>query len=295
MNCVRLVLCGIALGSFSLGVFAQNQQSDQQPEQQSGRQPGQRAPGEGRGPGMGFGGRQLSPEKAKAAWELQAKGVAGRLGLNEAQTKSLVSAYLAAREAVGTASEKIRQEAMQAGQEGGMEAMRESMKKIEALSATERENLKKALAGSLSSEQVEKAMTSLGTFNRQWDRVVDVFGTFKLDASQQQTGLNAIEEYAVTLAAAQAQAQAAMNQRRAEGGGPGEGGGGGAGGGGGERDAIRTANQEGRQHLLTALQPLLNKEQVTKIEEALPGAGRGPGGGGRRGGGGGGGGAGGGS
>lgn len=291
MNCVRLVLCGIALGSFSFGALAQNQQSGQQPGQQSERQPGQRAPGEGRGPGMGFGGRQLSPEKAKAAWELQAKGVAGRLGLNEAQTKSLVSAYLTAREAQGTAAEKIRQEAMQAGQEGGMEAMRESMKKIEEVSTTQRENLKKALAGSLSSEQVEKAMASLGTFNRQWDRVVDVFGTFKLDAAQQQQGLNAIEDYAVTLAAAQAQAQAAMNQRRAEGGGPGEGGGAG-GGGAGERNGIRTANQEGRQQLLTALQPLLNKEQVTKIEEALPGAGRGPGGagGGRRGGGGGGGG-----
>lgn len=279
MNCVRLIVCGVAAGSLALGALAQ----DQKPAQA----PAPRAPGEGgpRGPGMGMGGRQLSPEKAKAAWEMQAKGVAARLGLNDAQTKTLVSAYQAARESQGTASDKIRQEGMQRAQEGGggIEAMRETMKKVDEVNNTERENFAKALAGSLNSEQSAKAVAALGTFDRQWDRLVDVFGSFKLDAAQQQSGLNAIEEYSASISAAQAKARAA-----GQGGGPnaapGEGGAPGAGG--PDREAMRAATQESRQKLVSALQPMLNKEQLTKIEESLPGAGRGPGGG-RRGGGGG--------
>jgi hypothetical protein len=273
----QLIVCGIAASALSFGALAQEQQT-QQPQ----REPGQRAPGGpreggpggGPGGGMGLGGRQLSPERAKAAWTTQATGVAARLGLNADQTKALVAAYTAARESQGTASDKMREEAMQkARDEGaGPELMRTMMAKGEELNAAEREKLQAALTTAIGADATAKAMPSLGLFSRQWDNVVDVFSTFKLDTANQQTGLNAIEDFAVSSAAAQAKLRASRGNNQ----------GGGEGGAPSDREAMRAAAQEGRQKFLDAMQPILNKEQLTKLEESLPGAGRGQGGGGGR-------------
>ncbi|MBS0189596.1 MAG: hypothetical protein U0573_09195 [Phycisphaerales bacterium] len=281
MKHVRALVSGVAVLFLAMGAQAQDQKpADQAPPAMPGDGAPQRGPG---GPGMGggmMGGRPLSAEKAKAAWELEAKGVAHRLGLTADQTKSLTAAYLAARESQQSATEKIRQEAMQKAQEngGGFESMREMMKQVEETTTAERAKFKQAISGSLSSEQADKAVASLGTFSRQWDRIVDVFGGFKLEGDKQQQGLNAIEDYSVAMAAAQAKAQAAIpqgppnRQAPAEGGAPGA-------AGTEARDAMRNASQEGRKKLTEALQPMLSKEQMTKIEETIGGGRMGEGGG----------------
>ncbi len=274
MKSGKWIVFSVLAGSLSLNAMAQDKKPDQPPPP---RAPGEGGPGGGPGggqgmPGMGFGGRQLSPERAKAAWDLEASGVAHRLGVQDDKAKAVASAYAAARESQESAAEKLRSEAMQKAQEGGnrMEAMRDALKKVDELTAGERDKLKTSLTGIIGAEQADKAIIPLGTFSRQWDNITDTFGTFKLDASKQQEGLNAIEDYAVNLDAAQKKIRANA-----------------AGGGQVDREAMRAANQEGRQKLIDAMGKILNKEQMIKLEESLPGAGRGPGGGGRRPGGGG--------
>lgn len=170
----------------------------------------------------------------------------------------------------------MREEMMQKAREDGPnpEMMRDMMKKAEEVNASEREKLQKALTASIGADATAKVMPSLGLFSRQWDSVVDVFSTFKLESAANQTGMNAIEEYAISNAAAQAKMREMQANRDAQGGQP-------------DREGMRAAAQEGRQKLVDAMKPILNKEQLTKLEEAIPGGGRGgPGGGGRRGGGG---------
>lgn len=220
---------------------------------------------------MGMGGRQLSAERAAAAWNLQATGVAARLGLNAEQTKATVAAYNAARESQRSIGDKMREEMMQKAREDGPnpEMMRDMMKKAEEVNATEREKLQAALTTAIGADATAKAMPSLGLFSRQWDGLVDVFSTFKLESGPQQTGLNAIEDFAVTNAAALAKAREMQANRGEDGAPP-------------NREGMRAAAEEGRQKLIDAMQPILNKEQLTKLEEAIPGAGRGGPGGGRR-------------
>lgn len=275
----RMIVCGIAASVLSMGALAQDQKPEQGPGQ---RGPGQRGPAEGGprtggGGGMGgMGARQLSAERAAAAWNAEATGVAARVGLNAEQTKATVAAYAAARESQRSIGDKMREEMMQKAREDGPnpEMMRDMMKKAEEVNASEREKLQKALTASIGADATAKVMPSLGLFSRQWDSVVDVFSTFKLESAANQTGMNAIEEYAISNAAAQAKMREMQANRDAQGGQP-------------DREGMRAAAQEGRQKLVDAMKPILNKEQLTKLEEAIPGGGRGgPGGGGRRGGGG---------
>lgn len=227
----------------------------------------------------------MPPEKAKAAWSLQATGVAKRVGADDAQIKAVVLAYTEARESQGVASDKMRKEMAEKaaknresgddaggpggpGGRGGFNA--ESMKAMEDMNAKERDKLKKALAATLSQDQTTKALASLGTFNRQWDGMADILAGFGLDAKKQQDALNATEDFVV----AQAKARA------------------GAAGGGGDPEAMRTAMQETRQKLMDSMKKILSEDQMGKFEGSMRG-GRGPGGPGggpdRRGGGGGGG------
>src|SRR5690349_1407188 len=100
---LKVLVCGLAVSSVSLVAVAQptDKPAPKQPDSKPG-QPGERAPrgggdrARGGGPG-GMLGEQLSAEKAKAAWDLEATGVASRLGLNADQTKALVKAYEDAR------------------------------------------------------------------------------------------------------------------------------------------------------------------------------------------------------
>jgi hypothetical protein len=267
MHTLRLLAGCIAIGSMGLTAVAQDgQPKNERPPVRPARPdgpPGDRAPRE-----------LLSPEKAKAAWTVEATGVAKHVGASDDQAKAVVIAYAAARESQAKASEKTRQELMEKAQKaggddggpggrGGLGA--EGMKAMEEINAKEREKLHKALAATLSADQTTKAMASLGTFNRQWDLMVDTIVGFGLDGAKQQDALNAIEEFVVVQGKIRPGAGAA---------------------GGGDREAMRSAMQESRQKLNDSMKKVLSADQLTKFEEATRGGGRGPGGpGGPRGGG----------
>src|SRR5690349_3312899 len=94
MRCLKTIVSTFALCAMTIPALAQDDGGKAPP---AGDAPRQRPPrGEGAaGPGQRPG--QLTPEKAKAAWDLEAKGVAHTLGLNADQTAKLTAAYSQAR------------------------------------------------------------------------------------------------------------------------------------------------------------------------------------------------------
>lgn len=261
MQTLKVLICCAAIGSMGLAASAQPP---------AGQPPAGGRPGAG---GGGGGGQPrpaaLAPEKAKAAWELEATGVAKRLGLSDDQAKAVVKAYAEARESHNAAAEKLRKEAADkrakdAGNDGsdgntpGGGRGAEQRKAMEDMNAAERAKLHRALSGTLSADQTTKAVASLGTFNPIWDRMVDVLAGLHLEGAKQQDSLNAVEDFIV------AQTKAIQS------------------GAGGDREAAQAARQEARQKLVDSLKKTLSEEQINKIEEALrAGGGRGgrPGGG----------------
>lgn len=194
----------------------------------------------------------LTPEKSKAAWELQAAAVARRLGVDESKIKSIVKAYGEARESHLAAAEKMRKEmadkARESGEDGrGMGGMGEqAMRAIDALNTSEREKLSKALASSLSAEQVTKALASLGTFNRQWDSFADAVAGFNLDPAKRQQALDALEDYVVEQAKLRPGPDA-------------------------DREVLRAAMQESRQKLSDCMKKILSEEQFKQFESLMRG------------------------
>lgn len=130
------------------------------------------------------GGPRLTPEKQEAAWTLQAEGVAKAAEVSEENTPKVVAAYIASR--------KNLQEAM--GSLGGGGGMREEIQK---LYAAERERLTEALTQVLPEEQVGSVAGPLGTFYREWDRLVDALAGLELSAEKQEEGLALIAAYVV--------------------------------------------------------------------------------------------------
>jgi hypothetical protein len=196
----------------------------------------------------------MSPEKAKAAWDLQAHGVAKHHGLSEDQAKTVAKAYAEARESQKTAADKQRKELMEKARDGaagggGRGLGPEAMKAMEDLNKGEREKFEKALvAGGISAEQAGKLSASLGQFNPAWDVMVDTLAGFKLDAAKQQEGLNAIEAFV-------------MAGSKARTGNP------------EDREANREAMQGARTKLTDSLKGILDEEQLKKFESTIRGAG----------------------
>ncbi|MBL8999525.1 MAG: hypothetical protein JNK25_00135 [Phycisphaerae bacterium] len=202
------------------------------------------------------GGRQgmaqpLTPEKSRAAWELQARSVASSLGFDAEQTKATIEAYLAARTSHTEASDKMRKELMdKARDEGAQGAFAEIQQKTEELMKSEREKLEKSLSSKLSADQVQKAISPLGSFNRQWDTMTDALAGFGLDAAKMKDAQSAVQTYIV-----------AVDKARA----------------GGDREALRTATQEARKTLTDTMKGILSEDQMAKFQATL-GGGRGMGG-----------------
>jgi hypothetical protein len=261
MRTWKLVACSLAIGCTGLSALAQ----DGKPKGAGADQPPPPRANDGAPRGQGGGrGPALSPEATKAAWELQAKGVATRLALNDEQTKALVTAYMNARESHTAASDKMRQEMMDkmaaggGNQDGARGAGREAMKAMQDMQKAEAEKFKAALGSALSPEQTEKVMGSLGSFNRQWDMFADRVAALKLDPAKQNEALNAVEDFM----AAQTKARAGMGGENFD------------------RDAMQKAMQDARQSFLDTMKKTLSPEQYTKFEESMPmGGGRQRGGG----------------
>ncbi len=130
------------------------------------------------------GGPQLDPEKAQAAWTLAARGVANDLKLSKQVTSKLIDAYKAARESYQKAMQGL------SGGGGGFQGFRE-------LAEKERGKLETALKGFLNDKQAAEAIASLGTFNGEWDRFLDVIAGFKLDDKKLFTALALVRTYVV--------------------------------------------------------------------------------------------------
>ena len=265
MRAWKVIFTCVALGASSLTALAQNEKpKEPPPARPRDTQPGDRPQRPG---GMR---ETLAPEKAKAAQELQATGVAKRLSLKDDQVKAVVKAYTDARESYSKANEKLIQE-LRDKQGDRQQMMQERMKAMEDLTKSEREKFEKALGSTLTTDQTSKVMASLGAFviAPQWDRMTDTIAGFKLDAAKQQTAQNAIEDFVVAQAKIRPPGRDASDA---------------------DREAAQKARQEARDTLDGALKKVLSDDQVKKFEETLPRGGRGgPGGGpGRRGGGGGG-------
>lgn len=269
MRSLNVFVSCIALGTLALSATAQNE-PPARPAVRPARPADAGAPQPG-GPG-GARPQQLSPEKAKAAWEVEATGVAKRAMVEDAKIKDVVKAYSEARASYDAAAEKMRAEMRAKAEDkgggndkggGGGGRGAEMMKAMEDLNKAEREKLQKALGAAVSQDQTTKLMASLGTFNRQWDAMADSISGFGLEAKKQQDALNAVEDYVVA-------------QAKIRGGGPDA-----------DPEARRSANQESRTKLTDSLKKVLSEEQMKKLEPMLGGGrGRGPGGPGGGGGGG---------
>lgn len=247
----------------------------QRPRNQDG-QPG----GGGGGGRQGMGGPQLNPERSAAAWKLQAEGVAKRFDLDPTSTTTVVDAYAAARKENQAVADKAREEMrkeMENDSGDRREMMRKMMVKQDEIQTASRESLKKAISGVLKGEQLDKAMKSLGSFNRQWDQAVDAVAFFKLDPAKQQKALEAIEDYTLTQTEIGNKMRAMFEIGDMSGG-----------------QKLREDMDNARKTCIDAVKPMLTQEQAIKFEESLPrgmggmggmrGPGGGPGGGGPRGG-----------
>ena len=263
------------IAALALPALAQEAQKPQSPDkpaqgdrpQRPRNQDGQ--PGGGGGGGGGRqGGPQLSAERAAAAWKLQAEGVAKRFDLDPTSTNTLVDAYVTQRKGNQAESDKLREDMRKEmeNDSGGdrREAMRKMMTKQDEQQKASREALRTSIAGVLKGDQLDKAMKSLGAFNRQWDQAVDSVAFFKLDAAKQQKALEALEDYVVTGGEIMAKARAMFEIGDMSGG-----------------QKLREEADKARQQCIDAVKPMLTQEQAIKFEEALPrgmGGMRGPGG-----------------
>jgi hypothetical protein len=264
MRTLRVIVTSATLAIGATGAIGQNQPPATPAP--AGDRPAQPPQPSGDRPERGERGQRnaLSPEKAKAAWEVQATGVSKRLSLSEDQTKAVVKAYVEARESHGKASQKARDEALQKMRDNEGEdrqaQLAEMTKVMEDVNKAEREKLQKALSSSITADQATKATASLGTFNRQWDGMADAIAGFKLEAAKQQTALESVEDYVVSMAKIRPMDPNA------------------------DREANRTAMQDARTKLTDAVKKVLSEEQMKKFEETIrmPGRGGGPGGGGGR-------------
>ncbi len=145
---------------------------------------------------------RLTPEQAQAVWQIQAEGVAKRLGFGEEKTEVLVSSYLTSRENFARASRKMRENARdRRGDEGGFGGDRrgrggnaQALLNRELISA-ERQKFATALENVLSQGQVKKVMSSLGSPNRRWDLMVHVLKGYELSAENAAAAYEHVEDF----------------------------------------------------------------------------------------------------
>ena len=193
----------------------------------------------------GSGGPPPNPEKAGKIWEMQAKMVAQDLALSGELATKLVDAYKAARESLMASARANRQP----GERPDFRAMREAQQ-------AERGKFETALKGFLNPEQTAKALATLGTMNRRWDRMVSAIDEMNLDDKAKTEALKLVESH---VAETEKNAQAAMAAN--------------------DFESVRAQNAKLKEKLDADLAKALSPEQLQKWKEttAMRG-GDGPGG-----------------
>ncbi len=192
----------------------------------------------------GFGGPQLSPEKAEAAWKLQADSALADLKFdNKEQAEKVCEAYVAARKSQQVAMNELRESS--GGGRGMWQAFQE-------LRQQERDKLSEALNAILNEEQTTQAMASLGTFSGSWDRFVDVLASLGLEKDALSPALKLVLAHTVDTQKALSEAMA--NQ---------------------DFESLRSRWPELKATLDAGLAEVLSEEQLAKWKEQTPARGRG--------------------
>lgn len=258
MRAIGFIVLAAAVGSATLPAAGQEGQPGRGQRGQFGRQAG------------------LSGEDQKAAWELQAKGVATGMKLDEAVTTKLVEIYLSVREGHGkalqgymqTIREQMRERGGGAGGDrpqrrgGGGEGDRpqrrgggdrpafgsEARERINEITVEQREVLKKKLSEIIEGDQLDRSVRILGIFDRQWDRMVHTLAGFDLGDEQTLIALWPLEDYVV-----------AVHEARSPD---------------ADREAAAQATREAREKLLEAFSDILSTDELNQFRRSL-GGGRG--------------------
>jgi hypothetical protein len=150
-------------------------------------------------------GPQLSPEKAKAAWAIQAKGVATDLGLGAKDSAKLLDAYTQAREAF---LQILKEATSEGGGRGRMQAYLEMIQ-------TGKTGLETALKEILTDEQAATAIKSLGAFSTQWDTFVDQLAGYGLSEEKMTAAVKLTREFIVGFGKVVEEAMAAQDREAA--------------------------------------------------------------------------------
>lgn len=151
---------------------------------------------------QGPGGNRLSPEKAQAAWSAQASGIASEAGLSSSNAEKLASAYASSRESQGTALRELFSSGQRAP---GM------FQEMQTLNEKERKALAEALGEFLSDGEVGKVIALLGTFSRNWDRLISGLLGLELEDGVGEKVYPMISAYVVKSDKARSEAMASGN------------------------------------------------------------------------------------
>ncbi len=191
----------------------------------------------------GFGGPQLSPEKAEAAWNHEADSASIVAKIDKEEAAKVREAYVTARKSQQAAMSELRSTAERGP--GMFQAFRE-------LNGKEAAKLSEALGSFLSEEQTTQAMASLGTFSGAWDRYVDVLAGFEFEGKGLYPALLLLQTYAIDSDKALREAMA--NQ---------------------DFQSMRSSRTELKAKLDSSLADLLSEEQLGEWKEKTQFRGRG--------------------
>ena len=127
-------------------------------------------------------------EARETIWKQQVEDAVESLGVTGKDKSELAALYLARRKAL---QEKF--DALGNSGQGGQTTFEEYRRLVE----NERGNFKTALSDFLDEEQVEPVASSLGSFSRQWDRLLFAWREMGLDPEKSKQGRQMIAAYIV--------------------------------------------------------------------------------------------------
>ena len=225
MRLPNVLACAVTLAILSPTTWAQ-EDSSPRPPREGRERPSARA--------------RLTPERAEIAWQWQAKSVALELELATDETTKLVEAYVASRKHLNAKVRKARQ--ANDGEEGGRRGRRGRGFAFDPqLAEAEREALESGLTSFLPADQTKKAVTSLGSFSRQWDTMVDTILGFELEKDKTYAAVGATRQYVALLGALWRT---------------------------GDRQAMRQGMLEARENLMDDLGASLSDTQLEEFQQA---------------------------
>lgn len=209
---------------------------------------------------------RLDPEQARAAWELQAATVAREIGAADDVSKQIVATYVAARadmaqavaEAIADRRDRRRSEIEgDRGDDGGDARGRRGRGGDRArglalgidreMVEAHRAKLRTALASHVTdTAKLDRAMASLGAFNRSWDNMAHALNELSLETTAAHAAHSAVERYVVAL----------TRVRESD-----------------DRESRRDAMRDARETLEDELEHVLDESQMESFRDALGGRG----------------------